>query len=575
MTHLFFHSVRWLALLGAKFLQVHPLGTVFSILIALPGQIALIASFLLPIKIIMLMASEGMPHFIPGISPDIDKKVLISLLAGLSIGSFIFYHLATRAIEAIAQSGASRIEKRNQKLQLFEGQEELTRNSYTRYINTVASLSFVTLGTSLLLVIYLEVAFTFIIYTVICIVGALIIQKITSPDTDNYTQAIQKKLPTLSNVGFLFIFSWVLVDYIFFAIPESFVVLLASVILGRQLLTQTSTIASSIFFFSRQKQKLKALLFHREVFQPAPKKRNLIWDFLDSTTLSYRQLQKTLKSLPSCIDEDAELFWQDSGILGVNFLTAKMETPSRTFLVKIFERRKSTEARHEAALILDAPEALPCPKLLANTIISGLYVHILDITDYTFPLEKMEQQQKDEFALSASKVEVPQTLLSRYIRSHRMLWDQLEESDLQQLEFASKDKATVKTFLVSLPKVRDELKRLPLCLHSPQQENPNLYARTPKGNIQLLHWGKWTLEPLGAGLSRQFINERSPDLLEKTFNTLRNTENSKEPFADPIIAFLTKRLYKQIQRKLLLKALGTMSQISSHLVEKSAKELKS
>ncbi|WP_297791995.1 hypothetical protein [uncultured Marinobacter sp.] len=566
MKHIFFHSVRWLALLGAKFLQVHPLGTVFSVLIALPGQIALIASFLLPIKIIMLMASEGMPHFIPGISADIDKKVLISLLAGLSIGSFIFYHLATRAIEGIAKSGASRIENRNQKLQLFEGQEELTRNSYTRYIDTVASFSFVILGTALLFIIYPEVAFAFITYTVTCIVGALIVQKVTSSDAEDFAQAVQKNLPTLSNIGFLAIFSWVLIDYVFFSIPNSFIFLLVSVILGRQLFSRTAAITNSIFFFTRQKQKLKALLFHREVFQPTPKKRNSIWDFLDSTSISYLQLQETLRSLFEADDEDAELSWQDSGMPGVNILTARMRASSRTFLVKIFEKKKSSEARHEATLLLDAPSMLPCPPLKTDQIISGLYVHILDITDHSFPLEPVEQWQKDELALSATHVAIPEALISRYIRSHRMLWDQLDESDLQQLQFISKDKAVVKTFLSKLPQVRDELKRLPVCLHSSQWGNTNLYCQDSAGNIKFLHWGKWALEPFGTGLSRQSMKELSPNVLEKIFNTHRNVQTSKEPRPDPAVAFLAQQLHKQINKQMFMKSLRTMEELSKYFV---------
>lgn len=553
-------------MLGAKFLQVHPLGTIFAVLIALPGQIALIASFLLPIKIVMLMASEGMPHFIPGISADIDKKVLISILAGLSIGSFIFYHLATRAIEAIAQSGASRIEKRNQKLQLFEGQEELTRNAYTRYIDTVASLSFVILGTAALFAVYPEVAFTFTIYAIFCIVVALAIQNITSTDDETFTQTVQKKIPTLSNIGFLSIFSFVLIDYIFFSIPESFVVLLVSIILGRQLLTRTSVIITSIFFFSRQKQKLKALLFHREVFQPTPKKRTQIWDFFDTTTLQHQQLQETLKSLSDSFDEDAELSWQDSGIPGVNFLTAKMETSSRLFLVKIFEKNKSTEARHEATLLLDAPEMLPCPNLIANIVIAGLYVHVLDITDYSFPLKTVGQQQNDELSLSTSNVEVPHALLSRYIRSHRMLWDRLDVSDIQQLEFISKDQTIVKTFLSNLSKIQSELKRFPLCLHNPQLENTNLYTQNPEGKIQFLHWGKWALEPFGAGLSRRSMKELSPDFLEKIFNTSRNAKSSKEQRPDPAVAFLAQQLHKQINKQMFMKSLRTLEELTKHFV---------
>lgn len=545
-------SLPWPLLVGAKFLQVHPVGTICAILLALPGQLALIASFLLPIKIIMLMASEGMPNFMPSITADMDKKMVISLLAGLSITSFAFHHLANKTIQKIALSGVSRIERRNQKLHLFEGQEELTRNSYTRYIDSVASANFVLLGTALLFVIYPEVAITFLTYIAACIIGTLIIGKTSSPSTASLMESVQKNLPTFSGIGFFIIFSLVLIDYVFFSIPNNFIALLLSIIIGRQILSQTSAITTSIFFFNRQKQKLKALLFHGEVFRPTPSRDNSAWAFLDSSTTSYRQLLETVRSTDKAFDNNPELNWQDSGIPGVIFLIAENKYSDRRLLIKVFDKKRSSEARHEAALLLDAPETLPCPKLVNDTTISGLNIHIVDITGYLFPLDISRKPSKDDLKLSVSMTTIPNTLLSRYIRSHSMLWDQLGELQTRQFELISKEKKTVSAFLAKLPRIQDELKRLPLRLFNPHLLNTNIYAQSPTGEIHLLHWGRWSLDPLGANLGHHSI----------TSNLLNPKDESKGQDLDPMTALLSRQLCQQTKQQLLLAATETMKKLS-------------
>src|SRR5690606_17290099 len=89
------------------------------------------------------------------------------ILAFFSIAAFIFHHISNKAILCIAKSGASKIQKRHQKLHLFEGQEDLLSNAYARYIDTVASVNFVILGTTVLFFIYPEVAFLFLAYLTI------------------------------------------------------------------------------------------------------------------------------------------------------------------------------------------------------------------------------------------------------------------------------------------------------------------------------------------------------------------------------------------------------------------------
>lgn len=509
------------------------------------------------------MASDGMPSFMPSIAANVDKKTLVSVLASLSIASFAFYHLTNKAIQAIAKSGASRIEKRNQKLHLFEGQEELTRNSYTRYIDTVASINFIILGLLVLLLLYPEVALIYVSYIFFCFIGTTARRKIKKIDADTLFSSIQRNLPSITGIGFFLIFFWVLIDYIFVSIPESFITLLISIILARQLLSKTSAIINSIFFFARQKQKLKALLFHGATLEPSFKSQKTIWDFLDSTTTSYQQLQELIKPILNSPSKMIEMTWTDSGLPGVGFVKAYSSDSEKTFLIKLFDKKKTADARHEASLLLDPPDKLPSPSLAINTAMCGLTIHIMDITGYVFPLGDSIRPFKDEVALKISEATVPRTLLSRYVRSHRMLWDQLEDLEHQKLESLSKDINIKQHLSTMLPKIRGELKGLPLRIYNPQLANANIYAQSPTGEIEILHWAKWVIEPLGANLSQPSIEKISQTVF--TQDQVRNPEKYRMRKPDPMIALLSRQLYNQVQQQLPLKAIKTLRELSDQL----------
>lgn len=533
-----------------------------AILLALPGQLALIVSFLLPIKILMLMASNGMPSFMPGLAQEIDKKDLITILAFLSMAAFVFHHISNKAILSIAKSGASKIQKRHQKLHLFEGQEELLSAAYARYIDTVASVNFIILGTAALFFIYPEVALLFSAYLTISSITIGTLMKKKRSDLESFIQATQKKLPMLSGIGFFLIFACVLIDYLFFEIPQNFIILIVSVILGRQLLVRTNIITKALFFFSLQKNKLNALLFHQTAFHQDAEKKHPFWDFIDPNTNSFNQLQKVLQSIENTSEGNATLCWQDTGIQGVAFITATFPKLARTYLVKIFGKKRRGEARHEATLLLDPPQALPSPSLSHETIIDGNTIIILDISDSSFPIPPCQKKDKDFLSWQLTQVIPPKDLISKYVRSRTMIWDGIRESDIRKTLLVAKHPEIVHVFIDQLPKLRSELRKFPLRIHNPQIFNARVLAKTNTGELQCLHWGRWTLEPLGMSISLTSSNQQ-PGQQQLICGEIKlDLRDHNNHLIDPTPVHLSNKLVKQLRQQLFLESVATMKELN-------------
>lgn len=500
----------------------------------------------------MLMAADGIPEFIPDVIANIDKKNLVTALAIMSIASYLFYHIAERVIEVIISTGRDRIERQNQKLHLFEGQEELTKSSYKRYIDGIASLAFIIIGIAFLTLIYPEIALTFISYTAICISLFSISTRNKKKDTTFIVNYMQKNVLAISGVGFFLIFICVIIDYIFFSIPNNFIFLLLAFIFAKQMLTREVILINSLIYLHRNKEKLISVLFKNESFNITKQKGTNILSVLDTSAPIRLEIQESIRTISINTRREIKLNWHDSGITGVGFFTDYNEETKERLLIKVFEKNKTSEAIHEASFLLDNPMKIPCPKLIKKTIASGLHIHIFDITNYEFPTESTNQRMRDELEISILNTSVSKELQTKYLRSHKMLWDQIDESRLMKLEEVSRDGSTIRTFMKNLPYIRAQLKRLPLVVKNHTTGNFNLYTKSPHGEFQILHWGKWSLEPLGATYYTNGNHEIAPKEIASTRNII------DAPDEDLMIAFFIYQLNQEIQRQLLNRACQTI-----------------
>lgn len=71
--------LRWSLSLGAKFSRVVPFLTLAIVILTLVAQIASLLSFFLPLKMIILLGSEGMPRYFPAAFAQLDRDGIGSM----------------------------------------------------------------------------------------------------------------------------------------------------------------------------------------------------------------------------------------------------------------------------------------------------------------------------------------------------------------------------------------------------------------------------------------------------------------------------------------------------------------
>lgn len=481
-------------MLGAKFLQVYPLGTISAVIISFLGQLALIASFLLPLKIVMLMGTNGLPEILPSTIIKIEKQSLIVILSTLTVAVYVFYEVATKLTSTIAKIGTERLKKRNQKLDLFENQDSLMATAYSRYLESVAGLVFFIAGTSALALIYPDIVITIISFISLCLIGYGLIWNISQKLHDSISERLPKQLNTLSGVGFFCVFIWIVIDYIFFSIPE-FITIILTIIMGRQLLSKLTAAILGINFLIRQKPKLDALLFHSRVFQNPKPRKNTVWDFLEDRDFN-AELANITKNTAGYSKGSVEFSWHESGIPNIICIETKLK--DKRFLLKIFDRAKSSEARHEATILLEGINNLPSPPLIGTHQSFGHQIHVFCIDGYNFDLGMPIQSAQNSLKKELSKTKLTNSLVSKYKRSRLMLWDRINYASFRELRIIQPENKLLDQACEIICNLTNELHKLPLVPVNPTL-TPSTLVKHADGSIHSIHWGKWSIEPKGAG----------------------------------------------------------------------------
>ena len=119
-------TLGWCISLGTKIIKVAP-STTFTVQTAsLSAQIFLLLTFFLPLKVLILLGSDAIPHYYPYYLRSIKKTHLIAGLSILTLICYLIYVLSEYTISHFSKSAAAELLKRSSKLNLFNNQKSFS-----------------------------------------------------------------------------------------------------------------------------------------------------------------------------------------------------------------------------------------------------------------------------------------------------------------------------------------------------------------------------------------------------------------------------------------------------------------
>lgn len=470
------------------------------VIATLVSQIAKLLASFLPLKVVALLGSNSIPAYFPSWFAIFEREVLIIGLSAATVCFYLLYHLAEYLIRLGAESGASQILAQNQKMVLFDNQDEVAVKGYQQYSKALASAVFVALALTTVSLLYAKVALLIFVYVAVVAGGTVLVIKGNPHLRERLSAKVNSSLTVASSVGFLTTFVFLLADFLLWN-PPSLMVAVGSVMLVRQTFTGVRGVIISVVALNRQRSKLDALYFHGRVFLGDDKRHTHrgIWEFASHESRA-EWIQDVLADVAGHRPGKIRTRWYQTGFPDVLAFKVYSGSDSPDYLVKLFDKRRTSLALHEETLLneINYPE-LPTLRFLGPARVESYSCHVFEWR----PLVPCEAVRTASLEMMARLLatEVPDRLERRYGRSRPFVWQRFDATLIERLRLAASDRTEQEQVMQlesELGAIGELLSNLPLWIVNRDARSESLLLDQGGGPV-LTHWGRWTLEPVGAG----------------------------------------------------------------------------
>lgn len=548
------NSLKWSSRLGAKFFWAAPGATSGVVFFTLVSQLSMLLAFFLPLKVIILVGSDGIPRYFPPAFEQFDRDALIVSLSAAAIAFYGLYLLAERIVEFGGERGSKTLLARSRKMVLFENQDELAARAYKRHAEVIAGGVFLLLAAAILFWLYPSVALIAAGYVILVAVALLSALTVSPGFRTRLEDNLTGWMGVLSGIGFMLAFAYLVIDFLYLD-PPGLIPAVIALLLSRQGFNRLSSLVSGLVRQRSQKAKLDALFFHKSAFVPEDdKKKETIWTLLTPERRQQWVPELIAEMYGEPAPEDLDIQWWQTDVANVGVLHCRaLGKPS--IFVKLFAPKRSAYALHEATLLADPPNGLPSPKWIGARQVRDFRCHVLEVPADLPARQGDKTRSVEELRKILLKTRTPQSLITRYQRSRPMLPQRLGEQMLERLNVVATDISTQKALDVlgnRLPNWRRQLAR-PQPAIVTRDLRPGNIVMTRAGPPLLIHWGKWALEPPGASWP---VNHEHLKALAEIEGRLSLQKNSL------LLAALSYEFERLFERQNYRAVIGLLPQIS-------------
>lgn len=496
-----FASFGWLWSLGCKFFRVAPIPTLFVIPATLVSQISMLLAFLLPLKVLILLGSDGMPRYLAHLPLKVDRDTLILGLCVATPGFYLLHLTMEQMVRWASNRGAKRLLSQGQKVILFENQDDIAASSYRRYADALANTVFIICVWITLGILFPPMCYLLVGYTAFWIITLGISYKVSELLRQRIEDGLLPLVRILTGLGFMLAFLLLVLHFLSGA-AQGFLLAIVSLILSRLAFQRSNQVVSAISNLYINRRKLNALFFTEHTLSQIDEKQLKFWSLFVPETRPTWLRQLLLEQLaidPATLDDK----WHQTGAsqvvgLEVEAYDSGNELIGR-YLVRIYGKSPSLPASHEATLLLDdSGTHLPSLPLLAAGQVGKWPCHIFSLPEGC--TTAAPAKYANHYLSSLMAFEPPEDLAARYVRSHPLLWQRLDATGIERLNMAADEETRplVRGLEQQLPNMLETVRNLPLMLVNPSI-NSNTLLVDAEEQLWITDWGRWSLEPLGSG----------------------------------------------------------------------------
>ncbi|MDF1776019.1 MAG: hypothetical protein P1V13_08320 [Rhizobiaceae bacterium] len=572
-------AIGWAIRVVARLIRVSSRTTVLSIACNTAIRITRMLTFLLPLKVILLAGSNGMPRaFQPFLADDQRQKGII-ILSLVAILSYVVTLVLESQAKRLSKQGSQQFLAHSGVMWVVSDQTTQASKFFSRFLQVCSGMLF-SMAALVVIAIFNAHLAGFFIALICCFFLATAwimendpvseltrLQKTIIRDTSGY-------LNILSSI--LFLTSFLIIIYPFILGEGSnILVALVSFILMRQMLSALVDSVKNIPALYSQRYLVDTLLFSKRSLKPVEGRGERATRTLFARPMREERLAEELADLVEPGDKIRIDPLDASVRQALEFtITLTNETmSSRVLRQRVFPPQIQSRLRNEDLLFeLVDRDAIGAPPLVRRYFYGEHECVITDVGLGDNPRAQDWSQVRLSHLETVWALEPPAALASIYAASHSYLHQRLTDALISRMEFALTSQSgeeILTDFVHRLPQFRDRIARLPLCLVNRDQSRERMLSKADGGYYQL-DWCDWCLEPAGFGLGKDLQDDNQlSELILHVGKRRPSFSHSRVSLADLQLTKCCADLEQLIIRGKLVAGLALASEILEKFSEKT------
>ena len=497
--------------LTGRIYRCSPVSFLFGVPVFLVNQVSFVLAFLLPLKVIIMLGSDGVPRYFRFFMTEETRSAWMVGLAGGALGFFVLYFVSGEVLRRLGERASKQVLRSSRKAGLFDDQERFAGDVFSRVVGTWGTVAMATGGALLGLLLEWRLVVLLIAAIVLeFIFFAIYWNRFSEPEQAGERERLVEQrttvLQNLSGLNVLILFVGLVV--LLLTDPDmNFIVAVVLFLLTRQVLSRSVRMFADANFFMRNQERIDALVHpERHLRETRSSER----DSFERLLMPDRRgrLFNAVAAAANLDFSNRDWAWRDlSGKGAALFVSESSEDDESEYRLKVTMRAGDAGlAREKLFYESDSATALglSCEMLHAGSVF-GRGCLLLRST----ALQPCPRRRFSEMAFRIRmrlwQHHPDQDLVSRLLRSFPPLDARLTPDRISRIRLACTDETDERKlarFLEQRGRMVEALQRLPRVLTAATLSPPNVYL-TESDEPILLNWESLRWDVVGSDLIPQ------------------------------------------------------------------------
>ena len=514
-------AARWIGRVTRAFLTIRFWTTLALIISSTGEQITRMLAFLLPLKVVLLAGSDGVPRYFQFfVAPDQKMPWII----GLSIGAVLFY-ITSLLLESVgrglAEAGSNEVLQGANEVAVTSDQRKEARSYFAKF-SSISSNLLLALITGLLLL-WANPLLFFVLAGLILLEYLVSASFLYFGDPLNPNAVLRMMAKNLSgyltifkSINFLSGFFVILVPYVVGSGPNIILAIISILLLRMGLGALSSAISTAIELW-RTRALIDPMVFRDA--RNENRERSVIRELRKLFGKGDRERVAAEKLDAAGYDTgNIDVLYRDFKVKNVYtfeiFLPREGEQGAR-FRQQVFPHRQLHLLENEEFLFQHiGREQVKAPLVRARFSEGPFECQILDYGRAKSVDAKTWPTVHSELMSHLWSFAPPQSLIGAYGTSRATLEGRLTEAFFERVTVALDNAEEQKVFgqiLDKLPAIASLLRKVPVCILNPDIARPQVIV-FGEGDYRIMLWQRWEIDHIGVGPAT-FKPERLNEML--------------------------------------------------------------